>query len=603
MAFLVLLAIAGSLGTIALRPLALHTDIEGFVLRFFTGFVLCAIVIVAFGAGSLRAALAAILILGGTALTLELFVLRRTPRSEPPKPAKSLTTLDTICVAVTGAALWFTLIGALAPVTNWDAGVAHLAVPAAYTYEGRMTLLEGHAYSAFPQLLHALITMALYLGSETSAALLSWTFGVLSCGAAFALGQRIAGRSCGLLSAAILATAPIFIDQAGTVTLDLAFSGLTLAAMTALFAWRDERRLAWLLLAGFLAGSACGIRHTGYLCGVLLLVGVAVCGTERRIPAIALFALMLGLGAVPWLLRSALLTGNPVYPFFMAQLSPDVLPDIDITAPVRHESVQQFSLFGFLTFPWSIVMKPHLHDGWMKSPGPWVLVLGLPGLFLGGRRVRALALYAIAGGACLYFLRHYARYYLPFFAPMMVVAAAVACRLPFWKRTTAILLVATFAFGIALHAAAVHFKVPVVLRRESREAYLANRVERYEAFTWVSDVISGKEMVLTLDPRCYYIKGRSYGNFEALKGLVDRPYAEQLAWLRERDIHYVLIPIEYMENSPGHRETGVLQLVWNWRRQEHDFRLMHAIENQDAHGQGSDRVEILKVHYPNLAGG
>ena len=81
---------------------------------------------------------------------------------------------------------------------------------------------------------------------------------------------------------AILATAPIFMDQAGGVGIDLPFTAFIVLALAALATWRDTQLNRWLLIAALLAGSACGIRHTGVLTSVLLGVGVLMIAPEQR---------------------------------------------------------------------------------------------------------------------------------------------------------------------------------------------------------------------------------------------------------------------------------------------------------------------------------
>ncbi|GAG44831.1 unnamed protein product, partial [marine sediment metagenome] len=237
-----------------------------------------------------------------------------------------------------------------------------------------------------------------------------------------------------------LATAPVFLDQAGTASIDLAFAALTAAALACLVAWFDEGKPAWLALAAFLAGSSCGIRHTGYL--VCLLLGLAVlCGKNpNRVRTTAGFAGLALAAALPWLVRSAVVAGNPVYPFLESVFSPGRLPDASITAFAAHPSIKGTGWKDLLRFPWDIIMRPGLYDGWTKSPGGLVLLLGIPGLVVGGKRSRWLGGFSVAGGVSFFYFQRLARYLLPFFVPMMVVAGVAACRLKGLRRSVSVLL-------------------------------------------------------------------------------------------------------------------------------------------------------------------
>ena len=484
----------------------------------------------------------------------------------------------------------------MAPVTGWDAVSAHIALPKDYAREGRIMLIPGAEYSAYPHLLHSLYSQVFYGGGERSVALLNWLLAACTCASAFALGFRTEGRRCGLVAAAVLATAPVFFDQAGSVSLDLAFCCLTLAALAALFTWHDERRRGWLLLAALLAGSSCGVRNTGYLTCVLLGFGVLLTAGERRWVALASFSGVAFAGAFPWLARSAALTGNPFYPFFAGVLGSDVLPHWNVTGLGTHVSIHGMGLKDLLLFPWNIVMRPQNYDGWSKSPGGLVLFLGIPGLIVGGRRARALGAFWLAGLICFFYFQRYARYMLPFFAAMMVVVGVAVCRLKRLRHVVSVALVVAFSFGLALDVVAVHFKIPVVLGLQSREEYLRSRIERYPAFEWINENIPPDETVLSFARRTYYIEGRTYENSEPLFRLRDQGLEAQLAWLRMNNVRWVFLPLTYIEESPGYRED-LLDMVNVWRKRPRDFFLVKSFDLPRPRVDGLERVEIYKVRH------
>ena len=603
MSLLMLLAAAMIVGAFALRPLGPLAGLERPLYSVLVGLCICAAPIVLAGSFSLQLARALVVFSGFVGLTGALFVwrrYRRTVKRDAEDGWRGLEPLEWVSVVAIALALFLALISALAPATSWDAGVAHLALPSDYAREGRLTAFEGNAYSAYPHLLHSLFAVVYPDGGETAVQLLSWLCGGLACASAYCLGKRLEGRRCGLIAAAIVATAPIFVDQAGSASLDLAFSGMVLAALNAFLAWRQEQRMGWLVLAGYLAGSACGVRHTGYL--VCVLLGTAALMAERRTWARALgcFAIAGTLGAMPWLIRSAIVAGNPFYPFLSSVFSPGLLPDAEITALGEHESIRDAGWLGLLLFPWRVIVHPDWYDGWSKSPGGMVLALGVPGLVVGGRRARWLGAFSVAGLVCFYFFQQYARYLLPFFLPMMVVAAVAACRLRTLRIPIAVLLTFSYGFGLVLAAGAVHFKAPVVLGVESREEYLARRVERYPAFAWMNEQPIGEEFVtLTLDQRSYYLSMRTYQNLEALRWLVGKQPREQLDWLRSRRIKYVFVPHAYLEETPGMAEVGLLGMFERWWSLQDTFVCIKRMELPRPRKGGTEAVAIYEIHYPS----
>ena len=248
------------------------------VSRLFSGLSLCAVAVLLTGSVSLRATglLMGALAIGGLGVEAVIHAHKRRPHSGARSRPSSPSLIEYAAIAAIAVALGLSLIGALAPVTGWDACVAHVALPKDYAFEGRIFAFEGNEYSAYPQLLHCLFTYTYSQDGETCVSLFGWVLGLSACAAMFALGRLADGRQCGWIAAAILATAPIFIDQTGAPSLDLAFAAFTIAALACLASWQDEDHSGWLMMGGLIAGASCGIRHTGYLTCVLLAIGVLV---------------------------------------------------------------------------------------------------------------------------------------------------------------------------------------------------------------------------------------------------------------------------------------------------------------------------------------
>ncbi|HOJ32695.1 MAG TPA: glycosyltransferase family 39 protein [Candidatus Hydrogenedentes bacterium] len=599
MSFILLLLTSAVLGRSLTLGVSFEDRVERVVISLLVGLAICAAPLVLIGSYSLRwtSLVLVALLVGSLVVGMVLqkrYVFSRLQVRPEQQPAWS--GLEKFSAATVGLVLLLTIFTALAPATAWDACVAHLALPATYVREGRFFVYEGNAYSAYPHLLHVLFTVAFQGGGERCAQILGWIFSSLACGSAYLLGKRLYGRKEGLIAAAVFATAPVFIDQAGTASLDLAFTAYTLAALAAFASYVSQKNLAWLFVSALLAGSSCGIRHTGYLVALLLTLGSFGVSQpmSSRFQTVFLFGTLVFLSAFPWLLRSTLTVHAPFYPFFMS--SPvSTLPDADITALGKHESIRSRGFWGFITFPWTIIMYPERFDGWQRSPGGVVLALGIPGIGLGGLAARYLALFSAVGVGAFYFFQQQARYMLPFFAPMMVVAAVGATRLISMRRLIHGVLYFSYLFGMALAIGAVHFRIPAATGLEPREEFLKRRVERYDAFAWANEHLPRDGCLLLLDPRSYYYRGCSYQNPESIKVLIGMSLEEQVAWLRSRNIRYVMLPQAYLEESPGFRETGLLQLFQTWESSPQAFPLIKRLELPRVRGVGTERVDFREV--------
>ncbi len=516
-------------------------------------------------------------------------------RDEPLLPEWSLWLLGG---AVSGS-LVLAFIASLAPVTGWDATVAHLALPADYVRAGRIHLQDGNVYSAYPHLAHALYTIAYAGGGERSATLLNWLFGASACYAMYGLARELAGRVAGLVAAAILATAPIFADQMGSPGIDLLFVAFTTTALWMTLRWCREGDGVALLFAAVLAGSSCGVRHTGFLVCILIALGLLVHSPGARLQATMLYGVTALLAAAPWMLRSALVVGNPVFPFFTSWFPTGPIDHIDITGVGLHETARfagWHTLVSYLRFPYDIVMRPQDFDGWSKSPGALVLILGVPGVFLAERRDRALGVFAWAGGTALFFFQRFARYMLPFFTPMMALAAVTVVRVPWLRRLTLAVLLIHVVYGLALHAAATYIKVPAALGVVSSEDYLGQRVERMAMFDYANRHLTDGGRILTFDQRSYYINAPGFQNHWAIKRLATLTPAEQYDWLQAHGIRYILYPPGYIAESGNIRESAE-GLLRTWMGDRERYELLARLDTVNPRG-GRDEAIVFRVRAP-----
>ncbi len=475
--------------------------------------------------------------------------------------------LSTLWIAIPAVAIALAFVNVLAPNTGWDASVAHLSLADSYRYGMRFAIDEGITYSGYPHLMHALFTWPYLRGFEYGSQLLSWVMAILAACGAYALGKALHSREAGGMAAALLATTPLFFEQAGVASLDVAFTAFVLFGAACLVRWTQTHDWRWLALGCWLLGSSCGVKHMGYVVCAGALVWLAGYLWRTRIGPLAWCgaAGMLLLASMPWWLRTWLDVGNPVYPLLQGWFPSDVLTNYAIPAAGEHESIRERGVMGALRFPFALIFQPERFDGWNNSPFVWPIALGIPAIVGGKAPVRMVSLLGLAGVMIIFLTQQYARYAFPFLMLMTCAGAAWAMQRGRGKR---VILGAAFAgccYGLVLGAGMVHFKIPVALGLESRGQYLSGRVERYEAFQWVNEHTPEDARILTLDPRSYYLDRASFQNVSALGVLEDMPQEKQVDWLEERGTTHVLLPIDYLQGSGRLVELGYVDIVMAWR--------------------------------------
>ncbi len=209
----------------------------------------------------------------------------------------------------------FGLLKALAPPTGFDALVYHLSLPKTYLSVGHIGYVVDNTFSGYPQLAEMLVTWSGALGAS-SGALIGWGMGLLAILGLLGhlsarLGRRpawvaIAALLCGSSLAAALATA--YIDWPSIL--------MGWGMLFFLDLWGEKRKNHLVVWAGIFAGLAFGTKYpAGLLAPLGLLVILWTSKYDWR-PAsrflLAAFAL-----ALPWLLRNAVATGNPLNPLLL----------------------------------------------------------------------------------------------------------------------------------------------------------------------------------------------------------------------------------------------------------------------------------------------
>lgn len=242
-----------------------------------------------------------------------------------------------VIAAVLALLAFWAVRRALLPPQAYDDLSYHLAAPKIYARTGRVSILPWDHHSAFPFTLEMLYTLCLLCGRATDAQLLNSLVGALAVLAVGLLGRDLGGPRVGWLAALIWAATPLVVDQFGTCYTELGFALYQLAAWLAMVEYLNLRVTAisftggaftpkprqphWLPLLGLCAGFCVGVKWTGVVAVAYLLGAMLVLGLRDRLAGRALRADLLTVGliatlvAAPWIARTWLATGNPVFPF------------------------------------------------------------------------------------------------------------------------------------------------------------------------------------------------------------------------------------------------------------------------------------------------
>jgi hypothetical protein len=360
--------------------------------------------------------------------------------------------------------IWY-FVNALAPETAPDGITYHLGLPLQYLRTGGFPE-HPTFYSLIPQGMEMLYTMAFAFGRHSAAKLVEFALFAATLPLIFRVGRQL-GLSdlASLVAAALYFCAPVagmtgsssYNDAAGVFFLLAAFSLLLDGAH--------------LLAAGALAGFCYAIKMPGILVPITAIL-YALRYRKRAVLVAAGAALVIA----PWMLRNAIVTGNPVAP-----LMNSVFPNPYFHVATETELANNLRTLGTIKparVPWELAFGDHL----MGTFGP--LFLALPVGLIALRRREGRLLWAAAILLALPWITNSgARFLMP---SVVLAGFALGMSLPRAAAIAAIAIQAVACWPNVIdtwetrYAFRLHeFPLAAALRLEPEAAYCRRHLNEY----------------------------------------------------------------------------------------------------------------------------
>ncbi|MEO6324108.1 MAG: phospholipid carrier-dependent glycosyltransferase [Thermoanaerobaculia bacterium] len=341
---------------------------------------------------------------------------------------------------------------ALHPPLAFDETLYHLPIVRALADSGAIRFLPYLRFPIFPELHEALCVPGFLALGDVATHLVSVAELLILAGL-LAAWPRLRSRYTGPLAAVLLLGNPIVI-QLATIT----YVESALALFVAAGYFFLERAMpepgeeppgarSDAAAAGFLLGSACGVKYLGgyfAAAGLLLLVFHSLRTTRSGRPVLVFGAGLLA-ALLPTYTLLIWLGGNPVFPFLSGLFG---------ASPWQVGTIGPgFSFFRVLRLPWDLTFaREHVNFQPPYSP-LFMLSLGAT-LVAAPRNRRAAFLSALAVGyfICFAFLPPDSRYLIPLLPLACVAGASAVAR---WKR----LSVALAGVSMAVFAAYAGWRI------------------------------------------------------------------------------------------------------------------------------------------------
>gem|GEM_PF-2291232 len=432
---------------------------------------------------------------------------------------------DRLLLVIGSGGFLVALALALAPPTDYDGLMYHLAVPAKFLEAGRIYPMPEMVQANFPFTAEMIYSLGLAVGSESFGRLTNLALWMLLVAGTWWTGNRYLGGRTGLQAALVLLTAPAAY-LASSTCVEMIWAALMLSGILAFLRYVEQDNLRLVALMGIISGLVLGTKEVAIASPAFLACGIGVHDLLRRrlglvetARRLILFSAITVLVASPWYLKNWLWLGSPLFPLFTEAE--------EWTSYYLTTAGAPKTLVGLITLPLAIFFTP---DGWVFSAAMpsffflSYLFLGLPAIFLTARNRYT---YYLLLFAALFFAVWAAGYQLVrFLFPAFPIFSLLVAhgltegrcrhhRLPAGIRRV---LLATFlGLSLSLHLILLNAINPlgVLTGLESRTGFLAQplAVQIYSATRWANDH-------LPKDSRLYMI-GAGQGYYFQHDALLD----------------------------------------------------------------------------------
>ncbi len=476
------IAVMSSLGRALLRALSIRLYREEHAL---IGFVLGAPLLstLTFLLAAAGFARKGVFLWTGVVILLAASRFRRTPGvprptlPNPPSPRWKL-----LFAAVFGVYFALYFLNAMAPEHSPDGATYHLGLISRYLREHRLSHITDNMYAAISNGVDMLYLFAFSLGRHSAASMVHFCFLTTLPLLMICYSRRVGIPAAGVCGALFFYIAPVAGITGTSAYNDLAVATFAFTLFYLLQIWDAERRFAFFVPIGLLAGFGFAAKYTAFI-GVPFALGFVVWKMRPRSfvsvlkPAAVISACAL-IVMIPWLVRNTLWFQNPFAPF-LNSLFPN---------PYFHISFEK---------EYGLLRRSQLLNGWRDFPLEATLGHKLGGVMGPLFLLAPLALLALRWRAGRQFLAVAAVFAIPY--PFNTDVRFLLPALPFLCLSMAMTLTASGSAAAVLvlaHALAswpqvqeIHghphcwrlHNIPwrAALRIQPEDAYLTYAMEEY----------------------------------------------------------------------------------------------------------------------------
>jgi len=295
---------------------------------------------------------------------------------------RQLTTPAGICLLV--LILILVVPGLVVPVIDGDALCYHLEVARRMVRQDTVSFDPDLHETAYPLLVESLQAVALKCRGPVSTRAVSFWFGIaLAFGSTCLAGSIVKGPARYLAAGLVLITPVVHCGMISPLN-DIALAALCTGSLAAWLATESDGIRFWrrFALAGAFCGFASGVKFPGIVWlavmgGYLIAISLPIEPGRLRFDRItftrnvAIFSACAVVCGGFWYVRAAILTGNPVHPYFRHTFGGHGLDEVleDARKPILGHFI------NIATAPIVMALAPSRFDSFSHQSGPLFLAL------------------------------------------------------------------------------------------------------------------------------------------------------------------------------------------------------------------------------------
>ncbi|MFC1667858.1 ArnT family glycosyltransferase [Chlamydiota bacterium] len=438
------------------------------------------------------------------------------------------------------------LLNSLTPVLDYDVLEYHLGCLKEYLLQGKIGFISTNVYCSFPSHVEMVYLMFLKLGMNTLPKLIHCFFGIFSLGALYAFTRLKNNRETAILVGCLFYITGMISLLSGKALIDLGLVFYSVLAVGTFMVFLEKKILPLLIISGFFSGICLATKLTGIFVVIIPLI-IVLFIARIQFKKVLLYVLCVCIVSLPWVIKSWVDTGNPVFPFLSSLFKTTVMsPEMSNRFFLYH--FPQEGLVSGINNMWHSVGV-----GALSSP----LILILFPFFFSFKKNRSelfLFIYVISASILWAFVTRKALRFLmpvlPFYWYICGVRVYALKTHSIIKTILKMVIISVFIMSMC-----VSFLLVIELdslsyffRIVDKDTYLTKKLPHFQAVSYINEHISSQKTVLYIgEARTFYVNapvssGTFFNDTFFTKALKEGASLERLySLLYENNVEFILV--------------------------------------------------------------